>query len=193
MSSNKEVLFDNKYSVKKSTTPGVFFHNLPYIERMSTVRDKKDKVNVDGFVERKIRHLNDEEMSDGWRLVLPNYILRTIKDLDNNNKKYNRHWKFHKFNMHLGQVPYHLMCKVKKVYNDDKLVGYYVRDKIYEYRISLSEVDKDILNLAKVLHYPCPNVRRVKDLVKIIQSEGIRDGWVLLKANKILGNLRKRN
>jgi hypothetical protein len=194
MSSNREVLFDNKYSVKKSTTPGVFFHNLPYIERMSTVHDKKEKVNVDGFVERKIRHLNDEEMADGWRLVLPNYILRTAEKPDNDNDKqiYNRHWKFHKFNVHLGQVPYHLMFKMKKVYNDDKLVGYYVRNKIYGYRVSLSDVDKEILNLAKVLHYRCPNYNRVKKLVKIIQSNGVKNGWVLLKANKFLGNSRNK-
>ena len=190
MSSNKEVLFNNKYSVKKSTTPGVFFHNLPYIERMSTVRDKNEKIKVDGFVERKIRHLNDEEMADGWRLVLPNYILRTMKELNNDKIKYKRHWKFHRFYVHLGQVPYHLMFKIKEDYNDDKLVGYYVRDKIYEYRISLSDVDKDILNLVKVLHHP--NYSRVKNLVKIIQSQGIKDGWVLLKAKKILGNSRNR-
>ena len=145
---------------------------------MSTVRDKSI-ATVDGFAKRKIRHLNDEEMSDGWRLVLPNYILRTRKDSDNNKNTIDMKFTI---NMHLGQS-YHLMFKVKEVYNDDKLVGYYVRDKIYEYRISLSEVDKDILNLAKVLHHPCPNVRRVKDLVKIIQLKELRR-WVLLKANK---------
>ena len=189
MSSQKEELFSNKYSVKRSTTPGTFFHNLPYIERMATVRNKKEKVTIDGFVEKKIRQLNDEEMADGWRLVLPNYILRNAKKDNNSDKKYNRYWKFHKFSVHLGQVPYHLMFKVRQVRNDEgKSVGYYVRDRIYEYRVSMSEVDKEILTLAKILHRPCPNKDRVRKLTKLIQSKDINDGWVLLKANRFLGN-----
>ena len=188
MSSQKEELFSNKYSVKKSSTPRTFFHNLPYVERVSAVRDKKDKISVDGFVERKVKYLNDEEMADGWRLVLPNYILRNARKDNNMKRKYNRYWKFHKFDVHLGQVPYHLMFKVRQVYNEENMVGYYVRDKIYEYNVSSSDVDKEIKILAKVLHHPCPNRQRVKKLVEKITSGGVKDGWVLLKANKFLNN-----
>ena len=189
MSSQKEELFSNKYSTKRSTVPGTFFHNLPYIERMATIRNKKEKIGIDGFVERKIRQLNDEEMADGWRLVLPNYILRKAKNDNKSNKKYNRYWKFHKFSVHFGMVPYHLMFKVRQVRNDEgNLIGYYVRDKIYEYKVSMSEVDKEILTLAKILNNPCPNKNKVERLTKLIQSKGINDGWVLLKAKKFLSN-----
>ena len=79
MSSKTEELLDNKYSLKKSTVPGTFFHNLPYVEHISTNNDKKDKIKIDGFVEKKISYLKDEEISEGWRLVLPNFIMRKKK------------------------------------------------------------------------------------------------------------------
>ena len=190
MSSQKDELFSNKYSTKRSSVPGTFFHNLPYVARISSIQNEMEKINIDGFVERKIRHLNDEELANDWRLVLPNFILRKAKKDNDMNKKirYDRYWKFHKFSVHLGQVPYHLMSKIKKVYNEEKVVGYYVREKIYEYKITLTNVDKEILTLAKILKSPCPKRDRVSELKQIIQSQGIKGGWVLLKASKFLGN-----
>ena len=191
MSSKTEELLDNKYSLKKSTVPGTFFHNLPYVERISATRDKKDKINIDGFVEKKISYLKDEEMSEGWRLVLPNFIMRKAKQnesVNNVERKYRRYWRFHKFSVHMGQLPYHLMHRVRSVYTDDKQKGYYVRDKIYEYNIYMTDVDKEIVRLAKVLHKPCPRKNVVKELVNKINSAGVKDGWVLLKANKFLAN-----
>ena len=45
MSSKNEELLDNKYSLKKSTVPGTFFHNLPYVEHISTNNDKNESMN----------------------------------------------------------------------------------------------------------------------------------------------------
>ena len=192
MSSKNEELLDNKYSLKKSTIPGTFFHNLPYVERISTISDKKEIVNVDGFIEKKINHLKDEEMSEGWRLVLPNFIMRkvnnNVESVNNVERKYRRYWKFHKFSVHIGQIPYHLMHRVKNVYKDNKKIGYYVRNKIYEYNVYMTDVDNEIIKLAKVLHTPCPRKHVVKDLVDKINSANVKYGWVLLKANKFLAN-----
>ena len=93
MSSKNEELLDKKYSLKKSTIPGTFFHNLPYVEPISTTHDKKEKFNIDGFIEKKINHMKDEEMSEVWRLVLPNYVMRKAKQNESVNdveKKYRR-------------------------------------------------------------------------------------------------------
>ena len=189
MSSKNEELLDNKYSLKKSTVPGTFFHNLPYVEHISTNNDKNDNIKIDGFIEKKISYLKDEEISEGWRMVLPNFLMRKRNDsVKNDKRKYRRFWKFHKFNFHMGQIPYHLMNKVRKVYDNNEHKGYYVRNKIYEYQIYMTDVDKEIIRLAKVLNSACPRKHIVKDLVNKINSANVKDGWVLLKANKFLAN-----
>ena len=173
--SDDNKLMNKRHSLKYSRKEGSFYHNLPVSLNYSLLKNKSKNENLklDGFKEFRIDYPSEKELADGWRVQLPKYLLRKRKDEKNKLRRVNH---LHLFKIHLGQLPYHLMLKKK----------YWVKDNIYTYEVSESEVDSDIFNLATHLNGKCVRREVVQELYKKITDAGIKDGWVLLKAKSYL-------
>ena len=165
-------LMNKRHSLKYSRKEGSFYHNLPVSQSSSLLKNKNENLKLDDFKEFRIDYPSEKELADGWRVQLPKYLLRKRKD----SNKLRRVNNLNLFKIHLGQLPYHLILKKK----------YWIKDNIYTYQVSKSEVDSDIFDLATHLNDQCVRKEVVKELYKKITDAGIKDGWVLLKAKSYL-------
>jgi len=175
---------DNFYSLNKYSKSGNFLMKLPYAESSQKDIDDVNSFLLKGYKEFKIKPLTDEELMDNWRLVLPNRLLIKNENSDGkiNIKKTNM---FHIFHVNMSQLPYHLMKKIKPVYQNKILSHYKVTDKIYKYRVIPSDIDNEILYLAKMMNGYKYDLDKMLEYVLAMEELNL-NGWVLKKAKKIL-------
>jgi hypothetical protein len=173
---NTKVL--NKYSKN-----GMFLVKMPEFEN-NNLDSKVTSLLLKGWKQFKVNPLSDKDNCENWKLVLPKMLL--IKNQDESG---NIHVKqtnlFHTFNINMSELPYHLMNKIKFKYENGELSHYEVRDKIYKYRIICSDIDKDIIYLAHMLHNKNYNFDKMLEYVLAMDELNL-NGWVLMKAKQIL-------
>lgn len=179
-------MVDTQYSQKclnKFNNDGTFYHLLPVGVKL----DKGD-VYEKNFKKFKIKPLNDEELMEGYRLVLPKVLDVKVHSSDDKNR-YKKVKSFHYFQINLCQLPYHLMDKIVPVYNENgNLTNYYASDKIYKYRIIPSDIDDKIIKLAKiVMSKNYLELKRVKKYISEIEVLNL-NGWVLKSAKKFVSD-----
>lgn len=118
--------------------------------------------------------LNQEELADGWRMVLPESKSST---------------KQHFFNIQLSHLPEHLWERLNKnkTYKDEQNVTYYnpVVDKIYTYNVKISEYDNLLFELFNVVTSKYPNVEQVRSLVENLEQLRVK-GWLMIRAKRLL-------
>ena len=124
------------------------------------------------FEEHIVSQLSQEELAEGWRLVLPKaYKSSTI----------------HHFNVYLTQLPPHLWSRlrVRHSLND---TNYYItcRDQVYHYTIKSSKYDEQILVLYTEVMRRNPNVKLVSEIYNSLNKHSIR-GWLMTRAKYIIG------
>jgi hypothetical protein len=111
--------------------------------------------------------LTQNELADGWQLVLPR---RT-----RNNES------FH-FNVQLSELPPYLWYKLQEDFTNG---GYKtVKYNIYHYTVKKSSMDDMCQQLYKLVHMNNPNKDRISRLVSKLESHKMR-GWLLIKAKQL--------
>jgi hypothetical protein len=118
--------------------------------------------------------LNQEELADGWRMVLPEPKKST---------------KQHFFNIQLSYLPDHLWERLntKQTYKDEQDVTYYnpIVDKIYTYNVKVSDYDNLLFELFNVVSSKYPNVEQVRSLVENLEQLRVK-GWLMIRAKRLL-------
>lgn len=167
-------------SLNKFSKSGNFLAKFPVHE----ISENSNSAVFKEYKELMVTCLADDELAENWRIKLPKKIF--VKNVDSNNiTTVKRVKSFHTFNINMSQLPFHLMNKLSRRYENNNLSHYEANDNIYKYRIMPSEIDDDILKLARML-----NSNRIdKNMVKRVVSDMKRlnlTGWVLNKANNVL-------
>lgn len=139
-----------------------------------------------------VNPLSQQELSNGWRLVLPKKRMINVSfEKDGDNKKIRKtNESFFKIN--LAQLPPHLFSKCKQVYRRNNFIQYTARDNCYVYIVQPTPVDEEIKKLIKYLELYENNscnvteehLQDIKECVNLLNENEIR-GWVLLKVSKI--------
>jgi hypothetical protein len=183
-----------KYSVKESGVPGTFFHKMSIFNIPDNFENngiKKENFQFKGYKEVRIDKLSENEKLEGWRRVLPNFVVREEEIFRNKNNIKVRKKIRHLSTLHinLSQVPNHLWKKIKTNYKENNIISYYTRDKIYKYYIKTTAVDDKIKKLHHLLKFSKVNKKLLKSLLNDIKKENISKGWIILKGEDILNSL----
>jgi len=129
-----------------------------------------------------ISPLNQEELADGWRLVLPR------------SKPSN---KQHMFNVQLSQLPEHLWrhvntdrtYKSERVNSNDEQESetYYmpISDGIYTYNVKVTEYDNLLFELFNLVTSKHPNVEQIRTAVENLEQLRVK-GWLMIRARRLL-------
>lgn len=121
--------------------------------------------NGNGVVKKVlISPLSQEEIADGWTLVLPKVTKKST---------------IHHFNIYLSQLPPHLW---RYITGEEKQE---ITDKIYKYSIKKSKHDKNVLLLYNLLHSRYLNIQKIEKIFKHLQNSSIK-GWVMNKAYNVI-------
>jgi hypothetical protein len=116
-----------------------------------------------------INPLSQNELAEGWQLVLP--TANKIKS------------KSH-FNVYLAQLPYHLWHHLMQ-----ESCEYYrlIKDNIYTYSVKVSETDSYLFRLYELLNtvdYRV-HIKEINNLYSDLYKENVR-GWIMIKAKNLL-------
>lgn len=116
-----------------------------------------------------VNPLSQDEIADGWSLVLPHARKNSTT---------------HHFSVYLSQLPPHLWSKVKV---DTKNCDAYkeIKDNIYTYSLKMSKHDDEIRKLYNLLLVKYPNIEEVADQYKVLQSARVK-GWIMTRAHRIM-------
>jgi hypothetical protein len=129
-----------------------------------------------------ISPLNQEELADGWRLVLP---------------KSNPSNKQHMFTVQLSQLPEHLWRHVNtnRTYkservnsNDEKESETYympISDGIYTYNVKVSEHDHLLFELFNLIASRNPNIEQIRTAIENLEQFRVK-GWLMIRARRFL-------
>ena len=116
-----------------------------------------------------VNHLTQEELAEGWQLVLP----RNVKDT-------------HEYTVYVSQLPYYLWHKLRTVYKLNKAPEYKnVKDGLYTYQVNHSAHDDKVFRLGNEMMKRVPNLSVVKQLYDELLQHRVK-GWVMLRANNLL-------
>jgi hypothetical protein len=141
--------------------------------------------------------LSQQELANGWRLVLPKKkMINVIKKNENNEEISVRKTNESFFKINLSQLPPYLFSKLKNLYRGELLSQYTARDNCYIYIVNLTPVDNEI---RKLFNY-CQNYDNGMTLFSDSDKEEIREclsvvneheikGWVVMKANRLFSNI----
>jgi hypothetical protein len=130
-----------------------------------------------------IKPLSQNDLADGWRLVVP-LIKSMKKDIidDKGNKVHQVISNLYRSKINLAQLPYHLWKKCTKLNNGNIRV----RDNSHHYNIEPTSVDESIIKLGTILHssYDINKTENVKKLLNILKENDVY-GWVVISANEM--------
>ncbi len=117
-----------------------------------------------------INPLSQDELADGWRLVLP---------------KRGRKSTVHHFSIYLSQLPPYLWKFLQTSWTDN--VEYYdtINDGIYQYTVKMSKHDEDIRKLYKLVMNQCPDKEKIAPLYDHLEKQRVK-GWLMICASNIL-------
>jgi hypothetical protein len=129
------------------------------------------KASEDNLIEHVVEHLSQEDLAEGWRLVMP----RVYQDST-----------IHHFSVYLSQLPPHLWKKLRL--NRNKHNGEYrtINDGIYQYTVKPSKNDKVIMELYNLVQSNYPDNSEITRVYRFLEEQRVK-GWVMVKARNILG------
>ena len=161
-------------------------------------------VQVDYYDEGKkytkthtVSPLSQQELANGWRLVLPKKKMINVNRKNENNEEISiRKTNESFFKINLSQLPSYLFSKLIDVYRGGEFLQYTAKDNCYVYIINLTPVDNEI---RKLFRY-CQNYDNGTTLFSDSDKEEIREclsavneheikGWVVMKANRLFSNI----
>ena len=116
------------------------------------------------FNEYTIKPLSQNEIAQGWQLVLPRRKKIVVKYTNDKGVEEERNTtnEFY-FKINLAQLPRHLYGKLRPVYKNGELSHYHARDNIYNYIVNLTCVDKEIRELALFLNQHNDSIANISD------------------------------
>ena len=141
--------------------------------------------------------LNQQELSNGWRLVLPRKRIIDITRKNDNGDEVNvRRTNESFFKINLSQLPPHLFGRLKNVYRRGQLIQYTARDNCYVYIVNPTPVDKHIRTLFRycqlhdegLYNFEENNLDEIRESLSSVNQQEIK-GWVVMKSNRLFGSL----
>jgi hypothetical protein len=130
-----------------------------------------DKFPENVFVERVINPLSQNDLAEGWQMVLP---------------KPNKNRPTHHYSLYLSELPPHLWKFLKLYTNEDGIQQYrLVRDNIYIYSIRHSQFDDQLIELFEQITTTNPNLNYMQTLVSQLENHNVT-GWLMTRARKML-------
>lgn len=191
MHASKESNNFGRFSMKRTTKKGSFYHRLPVYE--SSKSEDTITLLFNSYKELRIDPLNENEKEENWIRVVPRSLLVKNKEFNSSvkvsssNKKYRRIKRYNVFDICLLEVPNHLWKRLKWNYSDGKFYNYTVTDRIHKYNIYSTEFDNEIFELRKLINKNSNkyNIVRINEIVNLLKSEDL-SGWILNKANRIV-------
>lgn len=167
---------------------GSFKVNVPIVKNPPVDLNFLESSDVSfNFEERIINPLSQNELSEGWQLVIPptrskTFCINRNGHIYKKTKKYN-----HYFKIDLSKLPDHLWDKLKPVYEEGIYSYSTVKDNKYVYIVNPTVVDDDIRELANLCKAKYFNKERAIELLHSLEDNNIY-GWVVLRAKKLIGN-----
>ena len=126
--------------------------------------------NTDGdMVETVVNSLNQEEMADGWRLVLPRKQSNST---------------VHHFSVYLSQLPEHLWKYLSKSNNENDEHYLPINDNIYQYSVKISKYDDEIQQLYNNIMNPYHDKNQIAQLYNHLEKQRVK-GWLMIRANTL--------
>jgi hypothetical protein len=118
-----------------------------------------------------VNQLTQEEMAEGWQLVVPRLKSKST---------------LHHFSIYLSQLPPHLWKKLYLSYTDNVKHYNIIKDGVYHYNVKLSKYDNDIKKMMKSINkYDYDSAHK---LYNHLEKQRIK-GWVMFYAkNKLNSN-----
>jgi hypothetical protein len=144
----------------------------------------KVTVNTEnGEKELYVNPLSQNEISHGWRLVVPK-VKTYLKEFTNKENKVNQIVKNNKvfFKVNFAQLPRHLYKNVRNVYKRGELSHYFVNERSYNFIIQKTSVDNEILQLVNFIEGLDANIYMTKKYI-----EEMRDLFLSVKEANIYG------
>lgn len=119
-----------------------------------------------------INPLTQEELAEGWRVVLPNPKSQST---------------IHHFNVYKSQLPFYLWKKLRSFHNADHEEEYEdVQDRIYTYSVKYSKYDDLVTMLGRATMLMYPDLDRIRELYNELEQHRVK-GWVMIRARTLLG------
>lgn len=137
-------------------------------------------------VTKRFHYLTQDELTDGWKIVLPIRNMRYKKDkdgndiLDKNNKKFSTNYIYTN-EVTLAQLPEYLWKYVKNgvVYHN-----------FYKFVVKETPFDEDIKKLNSLIKkLPDVDFFSVNELVVKLEKNGV-DGWLINRAKKFISDFK---
>ena len=135
------------------------------------VKIKTGVTKDDAYVYHLVNPLTQEEMADGWEIVLPNAMKSST---------------VHHFSVYLSQLPPYLWRRLKTKHNESS-EEYYVtiRDNIYHYSIKSSKYDEQLIMLYNEMMKRNPNFITIAELHLYLERQKVK-GWIMIRAKHLL-------
>ena len=120
-----------------------------------------------------LNHLTQEELADGWNLVVPKVRATSTQ---------------HHFSIYLSQLPSQYW-KFLSVGVDYEGREYYkdIKDGIYTYSIKMSKYDNDIKQLYNHLQKVNYDTRQLRKLYEKLLMNRVK-GWIMIQTKNLLNN-----
>ena len=197
MNASKESNNFGRFSMKRTTKKGSFYHKLPVYD-LSNSNDSTDTMTqFNSYKELRIDPLTEEEKEENWIRVFPKSLLIKNKEfkpkikVNSSNKKFKRIKRYNVFDICLLELPNNLWTRLKWNYRDGEFYNYTVTDRIHKYSIYKTDYDEKIFELRKLIIHNSNkyDFDRIKEIVTLLKSENL-SGWLLNKASKIVKKSR---
>ena len=141
--------------------------------------------------------LTQQELSNGWRLVVPRKRIIDVTRKNENGEDVNvRRTNESFFKINLSQLPPHLFRRLKDVYRRGQLIQYTARDNRYVYIVNPTPVDNHIRTLFRycqlreegLFNFEENHLNEIRDCLNSVNEQEIK-GWVVMKSNRLFGSL----
>jgi predicted PilT family ATPase len=127
----------------------------------------KIKCSDGTFNEYTIKPLSQNEIAQGWQLVLPKRKKIMVKyETDEGENAERKTTNEFYFKINLAQLPRHLFENIKPVYKNGEFSHYRACDRIYNYVIRPSTVDDEIRELVTFLNKNEDSVTNISNNMK---------------------------
>jgi len=128
--------------------------------------------NDKSITEHIVSSLTQEELADGWNLVLPREMKKST---------------VHHFSVYLSQLPPHLWkyLRTERSEQDNSQHFSTIRDNIYHYSIKSSKYDDDVQKLYNLIVQNVPCKEAISNVYTLLEQQRIK-GWVMIRAKKFL-------
>lgn len=129
--------------------------------------------------------LTQQELADGWQLVVPRvrreqYVVTNTTT----NKTFTQYKKNYKlFRINMAQLPEHLWCKMRPIYEEGILSHYIAKDGMYLYIVNTTPVDKEIRELYSYItseNLNSGDLDRINELRSILSDNNVK-GWLTIR------------